>query len=59
MVKHQDFVYPVPEEIESKYVGPLQCAGVGVPLKYHFGVVLLPRSPAGVVIKTWLMNRFR
>jgi D-arabinose 1-dehydrogenase-like Zn-dependent alcohol dehydrogenase len=28
VIKHQGFVYPVPTEIESKYAGPLQCAGV-------------------------------
>jgi alcohol dehydrogenase (NADP+) len=29
MVKHQEFVIPIPDEIESKYAGPLNCAGVG------------------------------
>lgn len=28
MVRHQDFVYSIPDEIESVYAGPLQCAGV-------------------------------
>ncbi|TVY44183.1 alcohol dehydrogenase [Lachnellula subtilissima] len=27
VVKHQEFVYPIPVEIESKFAGPLNCAG--------------------------------
>ncbi|KAJ9151960.1 NADP-dependent alcohol dehydrogenase [Pleurostoma richardsiae] len=30
VVRHQDFVYPIPDEIESKYAGPLICAGITV-----------------------------
>ncbi|KAG4420794.1 hypothetical protein IFR04_006074 [Cadophora malorum] len=30
VIKHQDFVYPVPDQIESKHAGPLQCAGITV-----------------------------
>ncbi|KUJ20897.1 NADP-dependent alcohol dehydrogenase [Mollisia scopiformis] len=30
VIKHQDFVYPIPEKIQSKYAGPLQCAGITV-----------------------------
>ncbi|KAL2074480.1 hypothetical protein VTL71DRAFT_8258 [Oculimacula yallundae] len=30
VIKHQDFVYPIPGEIKSKHAGPLQCAGVTV-----------------------------
>jgi alcohol dehydrogenase (NADP+) len=28
VVRHQDFVYPIPEQLESKHAGPLICAGV-------------------------------
>jgi len=30
VVKHQEFVYPIPVEIESKFAGPLNCAGITV-----------------------------
>ncbi|KAE8448164.1 hypothetical protein EG329_009768 [Mollisiaceae sp. DMI_Dod_QoI] len=30
VIKHQDFVYLVPDEIESRHAGPLQCAGITV-----------------------------
>ncbi|TVY36397.1 alcohol dehydrogenase [Lachnellula occidentalis] len=30
VVKHHEFVYPIPVEIESKYAGPLNCAGITV-----------------------------
>ena len=35
VVKHQDFVYPIPDEIESKYAGPLNCAGVSLRSVFH------------------------
>ncbi len=31
VIRHEDFVHPVPEEIESKYGGPPQCTGVSYP----------------------------
>lgn len=34
VVKNQDFVYPVPEGIESQYAGPLMCAGVSALAEY-------------------------
>lgn len=30
VVKHHAFVYPIPDELESKYAGPLNCAGVSL-----------------------------
>ncbi|EFW99811.1 NADP-dependent alcohol dehydrogenase [Grosmannia clavigera kw1407] len=30
VVRHQDFVYPIPAEIESRHAGPLICAGITV-----------------------------
>ncbi|EXJ86688.1 hypothetical protein A1O3_03641 [Capronia epimyces CBS 606.96] len=30
VVKHQDFVFPIPDAIESKHAGPLNCAGITV-----------------------------
>lgn len=28
VIRHQDFVFPIPAEIESRHAGPLLCAGV-------------------------------
>ncbi|CZR54307.1 related to ADH7-NADP(H)-dependent alcohol dehydrogenase [Phialocephala subalpina] len=48
VIKHQDFVYPIPEEIESKYAGPLQCAGITVYEALHIAGAK-PHDRVGIV----------